>query len=78
MRPSDIQTNFTVNNAELKYIMKRINTKKAMSWSGIPRSVVDPDDGELVSSFRIILENILNTGEFPEMFNCTRLKVINK
>jgi hypothetical protein len=49
-----------------------------MGWASIPRSLGNINDADLHQKIADILEDIINTGIFPEVFNCTRLIVLNK
>ncbi len=49
-----------------------------MGWSCVPREVVNCADMEFYEALKDILTLIINEGHFPEVFNCTRLVVLNK
>ncbi len=59
-------------------IITNIKTDKALGWACIPRALGQTDDNLLINSIIKILENIMNTGIFPNVFNCTRLVALNK
>jgi hypothetical protein len=67
-----------VSTEEVKEIMRKVKTDKTTGWSCIPRTLENPKDDELVNATALILENIINTGIFPDVLNSTRLAVLNK
>ncbi len=76
--PRQLKTNFVVGTEEIRAIMHSIKTEKAIGWSTIPRSLGAPGNAQLVEAVRMLMEDIINSGHFPEIFNCTRLAVLNK
>jgi hypothetical protein len=69
---------FRVHREEVRDIIRQVKKDKAMGWSSIPRALGLPEDDEFVTAVTDILEEIVNSGHFPEHLNCTRLVVLNK
>jgi hypothetical protein len=58
--------------------MANVETNKAMGWSCIPRKIGDKNDKHLVQAIATLLEKFINQGYIDEVFNCTKLIVLNK
>jgi hypothetical protein len=69
---------FRIARQEVSDIVRKVKKDKAMGWACIPRAIGLPDDEEFTAAVTDILEDITNSGQFPEQLNCTRLVVLNK
>jgi hypothetical protein len=49
-----------------------------MGWASMPRQISNPFDKELMQAVRTLLQGIINSGDLPDIFNRTRLIMINK
>jgi hypothetical protein len=76
--PTLTTTEFEVQMSEVKEIVERVDKEKATGWTAIPRQIGDREDTELLQAIAQILQDILNSGNFPEVFTCTKLTVIRK
>jgi hypothetical protein len=52
-------------------------SRRTRQWVG-HASLGLPNHEEFIEAVKVILEDILNSGSFPEELNCTRLVVLNK
>ena len=69
---------FTISNKKILRIIRSLNPNKAHGWRNISTWMIKLCDDALLLPLRLIFENCLNQGIFPDMWKKTKVSLIHK
>ena len=76
--PSSLISDFPISDEKILNIIRSLNPNKAHGWDGISVRMIKLSDTALVTPLKIIFENCLRRGSFPEMWKCANVVPVHK
>ena len=76
--PSSLISDFPISDEKILNIIRSLNPNKAHGWDGISVRMIKLSDAALVVPLKIIFENCLRHGVFPEIWKYANVVPVHK
>ena len=76
--PSSLISDFPISDEKILNIIRSLNPNKAHGWDGISVRMIKLSDAALVVPLKIIFENCLRCGVFPDIWKYANVVPVHK
>ena len=76
--PTSLISEFPIYGEKILNIIRSLNPNKAHGWDGISVRMITLSDTTLVTPLKVIFENCLRQGSFPEIWKCANVVPVHK